>query len=53
MRASFQWLALVDEGRYVVIQYDTSFEDRKAAVETVPPLHDRDGKWRVSGYYIR
>jgi hypothetical protein len=41
------------DGKYVVIQYDTSFENKKAAVETVTPMLDKDGKWRVSGYYIR
>ncbi len=41
------------DGKYVVIQYDTSFENKNAAVETVTPMLDKDGKWRVSGYYIR
>lgn len=38
---------------YVVIQYDTSFENKKSAVETITPMLDTDGKWRVSGYYIK
>ena len=38
---------------YVVIQYDTSFENKKEAVETITPMLDKDGKWRVSGYYIK
>lgn len=41
------------DGKYVVIQYDTAFENKAAAVETVTPMADTDGKWRVSGYYIR
>ena len=41
------------DGKYVVIQYDTSFENKKTAVETVTPMLDKDGKWRVSGYYIK
>jgi hypothetical protein len=40
------------DGEYVVIQYDTSFENKKAAVETVTPMLDKDGQWRVSGYFI-
>lgn len=40
-------------GEYVVIQFATAFEKKKAAVETVTPLMDKDGKWRVSGYYIK
>jgi len=41
------------DGQYVIIQYETSFENKKTAVETVMPMVDKDGKWRVSGYYIR
>jgi hypothetical protein len=41
------------DGEYVVIQYETSFENKKAAIETVTPMLGKDGKWRVSGYYIR
>ena len=41
------------DGKYVVIQYQTSFERKKSAVETVTPMVDPDGTWRVSGYYIR
>jgi hypothetical protein len=43
----------VPDGEYVVIQYDSSFEHKQSAVETVSPMLDRDGKWRVSGYYIK
>jgi Protein of unknown function (DUF4019) len=41
------------DGEYVVIQYNSSFENKKSAVETVTPMLDKDGKWRVSGYFIR
>jgi hypothetical protein len=41
------------DGQYVVILFETSFENKKDAIETVTPMLDRDGKWRVSGYYIR
>ncbi len=40
-------------GRYVVIQYESVFEKRASAVETVTPMADPDGAWRVSGYFIR
>ena len=40
-------------GEYVVIQYSTSFENRKDLVETVTPMLDKDGQWRVSGYFIK
>ena len=41
------------DGEYVVVQFDTSFENKKTAVETVTPMLDKDGKWRVSGYLIK
>jgi hypothetical protein len=41
------------DGEYVVIQFEASFENKKAAVETVTPMMDKDGKWRVAGYYIK
>lgn len=41
------------DGEYVVIQFNTSFERKAAAVETVTPMKERDGNWRVSGYYIK
>jgi Protein of unknown function (DUF4019) len=41
------------DGNYVVLKYDTSFENKKSATETLAPMLDKDGKWRVSGYYIK
>ncbi len=41
------------DGQYVVIQFNTSFENKKSGIETVTPMIDKDGKWRVSGYYIK
>jgi hypothetical protein len=41
------------DGQYVVIRYATSFENKKSATETITPMLDKDGKWRVSGYYIK
>jgi hypothetical protein len=41
------------DGRYVVIQYDAVFEKKSQAVETITPMADPDGTWRVSGYFIR
>ena len=36
------------DGKYVVVQYRTSFEHKESAVETVTPMLDEDGRWRVS-----
>ena len=41
------------DGEYVIIQYNSSFENKKSAVETVTPMLEQDGTWRVSGYYIK
>jgi len=41
------------DGEYVVIQFETSFENKKSAIETITPMKDPDGVWRVSGYYIK
>lgn len=43
----------IGPGEYVVIQFKTSFENKKDAIETVTPMLDEDGFWRVSGYYIK
>lgn len=41
------------DGQYVVLQYDSLFEHKQSAVETVTPMLDKDGTWRVSGYFIK
>ncbi|MFH1245429.1 MAG: DUF4019 domain-containing protein, partial [Candidatus Omnitrophota bacterium] len=41
------------DGEYVVIRYETSFENKKSAVETVTPMFDKDDGWKVCGYYIK
>ncbi|MEW5818872.1 MAG: DUF4019 domain-containing protein [Cyanobacteriota bacterium] len=41
------------DGEYVVIQFNTSFEHKKTAIETITPMLDSDKKWHVSGYFIK
>lgn len=41
------------EGEYVIIQYDTEFANKAGASETVVPMRDADGSWKVSGYFIK
>ncbi len=41
------------DGQYFLIKYETSFEHKKGATETVVSTLDRDGHWRVAGYSIR
>jgi hypothetical protein len=40
-------------GEYVVIQFNTTFDNRPNAVETVTPMLDQAGQWKVSGYFIK
>ncbi len=41
------------DGEYVVIQFETRFEKKASAIETVTPMLDPDGTWRVSGYFVK
>ena len=41
------------DGEYVVIQTKASFENKASAIETITPMLDKNGKWRVSGYFIK
>src|SRR5689334_14799509 len=43
----------VPPGQYVVIQYRTKAGQGKTVIETITPARDRDGHWRVAGYYVR
>ena len=41
------------DGKYVVIQYETIFDKKKSSIETVTPMMEKDGQWKVSGYFIK
>ncbi len=41
------------DGKYYVFEYDTTFEKKRGGTETVVPMLDEDGVWRVSGYFVR
>lgn len=41
------------DGEYVIIEYETGFEKKASAVETITPERVKNGTWRVSGYYIK
>ena len=41
------------DGEYVVLQYETSFKNKASSIETVTPSLEKDGVWRVSGYFIK
>lgn len=41
------------DGNYLVLQYRSSFEKKGDVIETVTPMGEKDGSWKVSGYYFR
>jgi hypothetical protein len=41
------------DGEYVVLKFETTFEKKQHAVETVTPTKEADGRWRVGGYFIK
>jgi hypothetical protein len=43
----------VPDGDYVVVLYETSFEHKAVAQETVIMSREKDKVWRVAGYYIK
>jgi hypothetical protein len=40
-------------GEYLVVQFDTSYEQRSAAAEIVTVFKEPDAAWRVVGYFIK
>lgn len=40
-------------GKYVVMQFNTSFQNKKQAVETLTLALSDDGEWRSTGYFIK
>jgi len=41
------------EGEYALVMYRTAFEKKTDSVETITLEREKDGVWRVIGYYIR
>ena len=40
-------------GDYLIFQYDTSFEQRSGVMESVTAFKEKDGTWRVAGYFVK
>ena len=40
-------------GHFVVIQYDSVYENREKVLETITPMLEKDGHWRVAGYIVK
>ena len=43
----------VPDGEYEVIVFETSFENKQLGHETVISKREKDGSWRIAGYYIK
>ena len=41
------------DGQYVIIRFRASFEHKQSTLETITPMLDKDGQWRVSGYFMQ
>jgi hypothetical protein len=41
------------DGEYFVFQFETAFEKKAVAIETVTAKHDSDGRWKITGYFIK
>ena len=41
------------DGEYVVVTYASHFQNKASAIEIVTPLREKDGAWRVSGYFVK
>ncbi len=41
------------DGEYCVMSFKTSFGNKAAATETVTVMKDKDGRWRLAGYFIK
>jgi hypothetical protein len=40
-------------GDYLVLQFETTFEKKAGAVETMTAMREADGTWHVGGYFIK
>lgn len=43
----------VPDGEYAKVVFSSSFDHKESAVETVMTMLDKDGRWRVAGYFIK
>lgn len=50
---SYTELPGAPDGEYIIITFDTSFEQKKSSKETITMKKGEDGAWRVAGYFIQ
>ena len=46
-------LPFAPDGDYVLMEYETRFEFKPLATETLTTMKDRDNTWKVAGYFIK
>ena len=46
-------LPFAPDGDYVLMEYETRFEYKPLAIETLTTMKDRDNTWKVAGYFIK
>ncbi|MBM4069372.1 MAG: DUF4019 domain-containing protein [Planctomycetes bacterium] len=46
------WLPGGPDGEYVVIKFQSRYKNLPEAIETVTPMLENDGQWRVAGYQV-
>lgn len=49
----YEFLKNMFYGEYIVVKFDTSFENKADVIETVILMLDENGSWHVCGYYIK
>jgi hypothetical protein len=40
------------KGKYLIIDYQTLFSNKRSMVESITQMMGKDGKWRVAGYHL-
>ncbi len=48
-----QTMPSAPDGDYVILEFRTEMEHKKSGHETVIPMREEDGEWRISGYWLR
>jgi len=46
-------IASAPGGKFVVIEFRTKFANGHTLIETVSPMQEPNGQWRVAGYFVR
>ena len=46
-------LANVAAGEFVALEFETSFPNASGMIETLAPMLEKDGKGKVSGYFVK